>query len=68
MRLWNFYVNDVDKYNFRQKLTDQGFSRQESATLRALMELYSNGSIPFESINPLIEKHTIIKNNRMTKL
>lgn len=66
---WNFYVDKLLKAKYIYKLTELGYVGKQSATLRALMEAFSDGKIDINMLSSYIDKQTLLTpNNKVSKL
>lgn len=60
---WNFYTSLTSKLDYVLALAKSGKQRQQSAGLRAMMDLYVNDPIVRDKVNAIIDDYAIYKQN-----
>lgn len=58
---WNFYMPKGLKIEMHQKLLQLGQQRKQSALIRALIRMFTNGDINEEKLLALMDEETYIK-------
>lgn len=62
-KMWNFYVNEIEKANYLLALNKCGKPRAQSAGIRALMYLYVNDIEVRYKVNTIIDDFIVYKKN-----
>lgn len=61
--MWNFYVNKIEQLEFIKCVAENGHSRAQSATLRALMHLYIEDKDVQVKVNNIVDNFIVYKKN-----
>lgn len=62
-KMWNFYVNEIEKCNYLLALNKCGKPRAQSAGIRALMFLYCSDIEVQNKVNTIIDDFIVYKKN-----
>lgn len=69
MDLWNFYIDKPLKTKFSEKVDSLGLERQQSACIRAMIELFTEDSIDLVMLFPkIVGQIYITPKDKMSKL
>lgn len=62
-KIWNLYVNEIEKLEYLKKLVECGKPKCQSAAVRAFMHLYVTDDMVRNKVNSIVDNYVIYNSN-----